>query len=385
MPTARGGDWRRRRGCGNLRRNSREAAVRRGDEKRARITPLQGVPEPNPSYVDVSLEAKANERMIEPSRLAGPRRGRFVFVLGICLAVHAAIFTLLVILDAILLPRETQTQETPVEIIVEPPPPSPPPPPQQQPKEEKPPEEKPPEEKPKEKPRAKQQQQPYEEPATDAPRAESPEKINRRAQDKETKALRKAPPSDQTAQKPSPEKRPSPVESAAPEVSPEPPALKQAEDKPDAEVTEKAEINRDKPDAKEPRAESQGETKQGAKSLADQLTNPEPVPYYQFSGAAKAAPVTGGTANTTYLSTLWGLIVPTMRVPERIKENHLQGDGVLVFNVDIKGNLTRIGILQSSGFADLDAEALAAVRRAAPFPPPPRGLTYSISFSYTSR
>ena len=326
--------------------------------------------------------------MIEPSRLAGPRRGRFVFVLGICLAVHAAIFALLVILDAILLPRETQIQETPVEVIVEPPPA--PPPPQPQAKEEKPPEEKPKEEKPKEKPQqekpqAKQQQQPYEEPATDAPRAESPEKINRPAQDKETKALRKAPPSDQTAQKPSPEKRPSPVESAAPEVSPEPPALKQAEDKPDAEVTEKAEINRDKPDAKEPRAESQGETKQGAKSLADQLTNPEPVPYYQFSGAAKAAPVTGGTANTTYLSTLWGLIVPSMRIPERIKENHLRGDGVLVFNVDIKGNLTRIGIQQSSGFADLDAEALAAVRRAAPFPPPPRGLTYSISFSYTSR
>jgi protein TonB len=330
----------------------------------------------------VSLEAKAIERMIDPPQLAGPRRGQFVFVLGLCLAIHAAIFFLLVILDAILLPRETRTQETPVEVIVEPPPAPPPPQPKPEPqaKEEK------PAEKPREKPKAQQQQQqPYEEPATDAPRAESPEKINRPAQDKETKALRKAPPSDQTAQKPSPEKRPSPVEGAAPKVSPEPPALKQAEDKPDAEVTESAEIDHDKPDQNEPRAESQGETKQGAKSLADQLTNPEPVPYYQFSGAAKAAPVTGGTANTTYLSTLWGLIVPSMRIPERIKENHLRGDGVLVFNVDIKGNLTRMGIQQSSGLADLDAEALAAVRRAAPFPPPPRGLTYSISFAFTSR
>ena len=320
--------------------------------------------------------------MIDPPQLAGPRRGQFVFVLGLCLAIHAAIFFLLVILDAILLPRETRTQETPVEVIVEPPPAPPPPQPKPEPqaKEEK------PAEKPREKPKAQQQQQlPYEEPATDAPRAESPEKINRPAQDKETKALRKAPPSDQTAQKPSPEKRPSPVEGAAPKVSPEPPALKQAEDKPDAEVTESAEIDHDKPDQNEPRAESLGETKKGAKSLADQLTNPEPVPYYQFSGAAKAAPVTGGTANTTYLSTLWGLIVPSMRIPERIKENHLRGDGVLVFNVDIKGNLTRMGIQQSSGLADLDAEALAAVRRAAPFPPPPRGLTYSISFAFTSR
>ncbi len=346
---------------------------------------MQGVPEPNPSHVDVSLEVKAIERMIEPPRVAGPRRGQFVFVLGIVLAVHAVIFALLVILDAILLPRETRTDETPVEVIVEPPPAPPPPQPKPEPKSEpQAKEEKPPEEKPKAK-QQQQQQQPYEEPASDAPRAESPEKINRPAQDKETKAPRKAPPSDQTAQKPSPEKRPSPVAGAAPKVSPEPPALKQAEDKPDAEVTESAEINHDKPDQKDPQAETQGETKQGAKSLADQLTNPEPVPYYQFSGAAKAAPVTGGTANTTYLSTLWGLIVPSMRIPERIKENHLRGDGVLVFNVDIKGNLTRIGIQQSSGFADLDAEALAAVRRAAPFPPPPRGLTYSISFSFTSR
>ncbi len=319
--------------------------------------------------------------MIQPSRLAAPRRGRFVFVLGICLAVHAAIFALLVILDAILLARETRTQETPVEVIVEPPPAPPPPQPKPEPqaKEEK------PAEKPQEKPKAKQQQQPYEEPATDAPRTESPEKINRPAQDKETKAFRKAPPSDQTAQKPSPEKQPSPAAGAAPEVSPEPPALKQAEDKPGAEVTERAEISRDKPDEKDPRAQSQGEMKKGAKSLADQLANPEPVPYYQFSGAAKAAPITGGTANTTYLSTLWGLIVPGMRVPERIKENHLRGDGVLVFNVDIKGNLTHAAIQRSSGLADLDAEALAAVRRAAPFPPPPRGLTYSISFSFTSR
>jgi TonB family protein len=358
------------------------------ETKTARPSLPQGVQAPNPSHADVSLEAKAIERMIEPPQLVGPRRRRFVFVLGICLAVHAAIFALLVILDAILLPRETQTQETPVEVIVEPPPPAaapkPEPKPEPQAKEEKPKEE-PPREKPEAKQKQQQRQQPYEEPATDAPRAESPEKINRPAQDKETKAPRKAPPSDQTAQKPSPEKRPSPVEGAAPEVSPEPPALKQAEDKPDAEVTERAEISRDKPDEKEPRAQTQGETKQGAKSLADQLANPEPVPYYQFSGAAKAAPVTGGTANTTYLSTLWGLIVPGMRVPERIKENHLHGEGVLLFNVDIKGNLTRIGIQQSSGLADLDAAALAAVRRAAPFPPPPRGLTYSISFSFTSK
>ncbi|MGA8172525.1 MAG: TonB family protein [Methylocystis sp.] len=334
----------------------------------------------------MSLEAQAIEHLIEPPLLSPPpRRRRFVAVLGICLLLHAAILAAVVVLDAILLPREMPPEETPVEVIVEPPPaPKPEPKPQAQAKEEKP-EEKPPEKKPPEKKPEAKQQQPYEEPATDAPRAENKEKVNRPARDKETQAPRKAPPSDQTAQKPSPEKRPSSVEGAAPKVSPEPPAVKQVEDKPDAEVTERAEINRDSPEEKEARAQSEGETKRGEKSLADQLANPEPVPYYQFSGAAKAAPVTGGTANTTYLSTLWGLIVPTMRIPDRIKASHLRASGVLAFSVDIKGNLTRIGIEQSSGLADLDASAIAAVRRAAPFPPPPRGLTYSISFSFTNQ
>ena len=135
---------------------------------------LQGVPEPNPSHVDVNLEVKAIERMIEPPRVAGPRRGQFVFVLGIVLAVHAVLFLLLVILDAILLPRETRTQEMQVEVMSN----------RHRPhrrhsrsrkpqaKEEKPPEEKPKEKPPQEKP--KHQQQPYEEPATDAPHKESP-------------------------------------------------------------------------------------------------------------------------------------------------------------------------------------------------------------------
>ncbi len=77
--------------------------------------------------------------------------------------------------------------------------------------------------------------------------------------------------------------------------------------------------------------------------------------------------------------------MPGMRIPERIKMDHLQGAGVLAFNVDINGNLTGVAVRQSSGLADLDAAAIAAVRRAAPFPPPPRGLTYSINFSFASK
>jgi protein TonB len=338
--------------------------------------------------------------MVARSEPQPPQRSRFLAILGICLLFHVGILALLIILDAIFVPHETQLREMPVEVITEqpqqPPPPPPPPAPEQQPKQEqpkeKPSEEKKPEEKKPEQRKSEQkkpepqqqQQQPYEEPATDAPRAQNKEKVERAAPDKETKAARKGPATNQTARKPSPEKKPSPVQQAAPEVSKEPPTLKQADDKPDAEVIERADINREKPEQKETQSDTKGETRQGAKSIADELTDPDPAPAYLFSGAAKAAPVSGGTANTTYLSILWGLIMPGMHLPESVKDEHIHREGILVFNVDIKGNLTRIGVRQSSGLQELDAAALDGVRRASPFPPPPRGLTYSINFSYSS-
>jgi protein TonB len=354
----------------------------------------------------LSLEAQTIER-IEKREPPPPQRSRFLAILGICLALHVGIFTLLIILDAIFVPHDNQLQETPVEVITEqpqqppPPPPQPkpeeqqkqePPPEQKKPEEKKPEEKKPEEQKPQEKPpepkkpepRQQQQQQPYEEPATDAPRAQNKEKVERTAPDKETKAARKGPATKQTAQKPSPEKQPSPAQQAAPDVSKEPPALKQVEDKPDAEVLERAEIKRDRPEEKETRSDTQGETRQGAKSVADELTDPDPAPAYLFSGAAKAAPVTGGTANTTYLSILWGLIIPGIKMPESASRDHVHREGVLVFNVDLKGNLTRVAVRQPSGLPELDAAAMDGLRKAAPFPPPPRGLTYSINFAYSN-
>ncbi len=341
---------------------------------------MHAAPAPKLQQLDVNFDALPVEPMVVP-RAPPPQRSRFLGILGICLLLHVGILALLIMLDAIFLPHDTQSQETPVEVIIEQPPPPPPPPaPEQQQPEEKPPEEKKPEQK---KPEP-QQQQPYVEPATDAPRAQNKEKVERTAPDKESKAARKGLATNQTARKPSPEKKPSPAQQAAPEASKEPPTLKRDEEKPDAEVIEKAEVSRDRPDRKETRSDTKGETLQGARSLADELANPDPSPSFLFSGAAKAAPVSGGTANTTYLSILWGLIMPGVHLPESVKDEHIHREGILVFNVDIKGNLTRIGVKRSSGLEELDAAAMDALRRAAPFPPPPRGLTYSINFWYSS-
>jgi periplasmic protein TonB len=50
-----------------------------------------------------------------------------------------------------------------------------------------------------------------------------------------------------------------------------------------------------------------------------------------------------------------------------------QGLVVVRFSLDASGSVRSVSVARSSGFANLDAEAQAAVRRASPFPPPPLG------------
>ena len=49
--------------------------------------------------------------------------------------------------------------------------------------------------------------------------------------------------------------------------------------------------------------------------------------------------------------------------------------------------ITSVSLLRSSGEADLDAESVALVNRAAPFPPPPRGAqdSFAIEVSFGMR
>lgn len=321
----------------------------------------------------MAFETNSLQRLIEPLQSAEPRRRRFGAILSVVLLCHLAMLAALVLVDAIFTPRDL-TQETPVEVIVEPPAPKPEPPP-------------PPKEEPKPEPKPEEQKPPQSsrfDPGVDAPRAPNQETLERQAPDDETKALRKAPSSGEAAQKLEPQKQTTAPQEAAMQVSDKTAALKKAEDKPDAEIIEQADIDQERPPEKEQLAQTKGETRKGAKSLAEQLMDPDPAPKYLFSGAAKAAPITGGKANSNYLSILWGMIIPGMHRPERAAANHNGGSGVVAFTVDIKGNLTGVAVQKSSGAPDLDAEAVASVRRAAPFPPPPRGLIAPINLHYTN-
>ena len=73
-----------------------------------------------------------------------------------------------------------------------------------------------------------------------------------------------------------------------------------------------------------------------------------------------------------------------MRTPAR-PTNGRNYQGRVVFGIVSDGRLIQEAIAIPSGMPELDAAAIAAVRRAAPYPPPPNGGPIYIRFDYGSK
>ncbi len=327
----------------------------------------------------MNFKADPDERLLSPPSASTPARRRgFALLLVICLLLHAGLVAVLLYRDRSAPEEAPRDEEIPVEVLVEPPPePEPPPPPPQQQAKEKPP---------------KIKMQDDEKPAFDAPRTTNQETVERDAPDKETQSPRVAPMTKQTAEKPAPEKQPEttpqqPV--AQPEEQSAPQKL--ADDKPDAEALDKAVPEPPKRPQEQPKEKKTlAETKTPPapakrQTVADQLAALNSLPDFKIGSLAKPAPVAGGTERTTYLSILFGMIMRQMHFPPGLRERHVLGEGIVSFYVDEAGHLTHQAIYRSSGLPELDAAAINAVRRAAPFPAPPRGDPHAIWFHFDTR
>lgn len=111
---------------------------------------------------------------------------------------------------------------------------------------------------------------------------------------------------------------------------------------------------------------------------------PEPVkprPEDVLAAALKYSPVGGGNAETTYLSTVYGIVVPHMNL-RKVAAGRRHRQGELIFAIDFGGALVGAKITKSSGLADLDAAAMAAVRASSPFPLPPTGNGINLVFRF---
>jgi protein TonB len=255
-------------------------------------------------------------------RVAGVERMRAVAVFALCLGLHAAL--LLLLEDR---PQVTSVEEAiPVEVIFEPPP----------------------EERASEPEKAEEPPEPSaqtidEKPATDFARAAD--------QDVE----------DGKAVEPAPAQA-SETEAAAPaQASPVEPTPAAAEPAPDPAPPPPA------PAPAKPQPRFAGLT---------------PLPNFEFKvPLAKRGDGPKGQADPGYLSTLYGMI---MRKMPALQEPIRPARGRVTFGVMSNGRIFQETIAITSGAPFLDAAALSAVRRAAPFPAPPKGGPVFIRFDYGS-
>jgi TonB family protein len=92
-----------------------------------------------------------------------------------------------------------------------------------------------------------------------------------------------------------------------------------------------------------------------------------------FRAAAMPLPSESGGEAVRYSFIVGGMLERVKHYPETARQRRAKGTAIIGFVLDELGQITSVSLLRSSGEADLDAESVALVNRAAPFPPPPPG------------
>lgn len=301
------------------------------------------------------VSARLEERILQPLRSgAFARRTWFSVTLALVVAVYAGLIGWMLWRDAADPPHGTEAQETAVEVVAEmPKPPEPPAPPT--PKQE------------------------IEKPASSAPRAVNDTKNDTERADKDTHAPKSIAPPAQAEPKPTPDEAKEAAEDPAKEAPEKTEAKTEAEKPP--EVLDKDAEALDKLTPPEPpkRPEKLAQARKPTppkpphrpKSVAQQLAGASDLPDYTFAKPMrKKARVSGGSEDDRYLAVVYGLITQN-RQPIRVP----YGDWSVAvsFVVDGGGNLLGVQVSKSSGYAEVDEQAVEAVEAAAPYPPPPSG------------
>jgi protein TonB len=115
---------------------------------------------------------------------------------------------------------------------------------------------------------------------------------------------------------------------------------------------------------------------------------PEPLPEPPREEVPVVAPrpVQARATVATWRSQIVTILERNKRYPSEARARGEQGVTRLAFRIDSEGHLMSSRVVASSGSATLDAETLALVQRAQPYPPPPpelagSELTVPVSFS----
>ena len=308
---------------------------------------------------DEALVAHDSERLV----VSRPRRSRmgrgwFWVLVVLALIIHAAIIAAFLWHDAHDEVKVASAEETPVEIVVEPPPEPP----------------KPPEPKKPEPPKPKEDLRP----AFSAPRAPNEEKLQtERTQPKTSVPKAPQPPSEG---QPQPKPQMAQPKEAAPAQTKEDVAAKEEDkSKPDAEALDKA----------KPKVAKQAQTK-AAKPAPKQKKTPDlmaslagssALPELSFAKPTPKAKVYGGTEDVRWMSEVEGMLESKVSQLPRTAHFQTGGQVLICFHVDESGRVTVKEFCRKSGYPDIDQMAMRALLAASPFPPPPRGIEHGLVWS----
>jgi protein TonB len=127
---------------------------------------------------------------------------------------------------------------------------------------------------------------------------------------------------------------------------------------------------------------------QQSEAMLPPKPEPLPEPPQEETPPAPPRPAQAIASVATWRSQIVTILEHNKRYPSEARARGEQGVTRLVFSVDGQGHLLTSRIVKSSGSAALDAETLALVQRAQPFPPPPpelAGSELTVPFSYNIR
>ena len=306
-----------------------------------------------------TVSARIEERILQPLRAgAFARRTWFSVTVAVVMTVYAGLIGWMLWRDAADPPRGAEAQETPIEVVAEiPKPPT---------------------------PTAPSPKQEIEKPASSAPRAMNDSKDDSEHSDKDTHAPRSPAPPAEAEPKPTPDDAKDQAEAPAKEAPVTTEAKLEAPKPPDPLDKDAEALDKLPPPEPPKRPETLAQAKKPSppkpphrpKTVAQQLAGNSDLPDYTFAKPMrKKARISGGNEDDRYLAVVYGLITQN-RHPIRVP----YGDWAVAvsFVVDGGGKLVHVEVTRSSGYREVDDQAIESVEAAAPFPPPPSGNTTSM-------
>jgi TonB family protein len=114
-----------------------------------------------------------------------------------------------------------------------------------------------------------------------------------------------------------------------------------------------------------------GEGEAGLPAGVGETKGENPAKGAKTGGVYIEGPGTGRGDLDSYLGYARMKIEKAKRYPREARRRGWEGIVVLSFQINRKGEVAKIRLIQSSGYHELDEEGMAILRRASPFSPPP--------------